>query len=123
MQPSDPSVPVLVDLVSRRAWVPLAIVVIHALVRLLKSPKLPAPFNRIPPNYRPWVAFVLGIVSGILQSVVTGTALADAIIGGLISAAFAAFGHDLFIEGVRGGQEIGGRKEPSSNASPSSIKG
>lgn len=99
MNPSD-----LITMIERRAWVPLAALVVGFLVRLLKSDtKLPI---TIPGVYRMWVAFGLGVVSGVLEHVATGVSWTSAIVGGLVSAAFAALGHDALIGSLRAGREL-----------------
>jgi hypothetical protein len=110
---------IITDLAQKHAWVALASFVIGLLVRLLKTDKatrLPVlgPYiAKIPKAQRPAVALLLGIVSGALNAVATGTLWRDALVGGLVSAAVAVFGHQWLVEGVRGGREVGKPKVPS----------
>lgn len=97
-------VPQLIELVKNHAWVPLAALVINLLVRQLRSDAA-LPIN-IPPRWRSWAAFALGVVSGILQAVITGTKWADAIIGGLLSAALAVFGHETIVTAGTNGKNV-----------------
>lgn len=97
----------ILDLIDKHAWPALSAVVIGILVRLFKSPSVPAPLDRIPPKARPLVALVLGVASGCLEAVVAGTPWQKALAGGLVAAALAVFGHQLVIEGARDGREIG----------------
>jgi len=94
----------LVDLIERRAWVPLASVVVFFLVRLMKSDtKLPI---NLPPLTRAWVALGLGVLSGVLEKVATGRTWTSAIVGGLVTGALAIIGHDTLIASLRKGREI-----------------
>lgn len=93
------------DLVAQHKWVAVAAVVIGTLTRLAKSDtKIPID---IPPRYRVWLAFGLGVASGVLEKMVDGgTTWTSAIVGGLISAALAVIGHNTVIDSIRGGKEI-----------------
>ncbi len=98
----------LAALLSAHKWVPAAALVIGLLVRLQKAGKLPG-LTRIPPNYRPWLALLLGVVSGVLDKVaVDSKTWTVALLDGLLSALIAVTAHDAIIEGLRGGKEIGG---------------
>jgi hypothetical protein len=102
--------PLILDLADKHAWPALATVVIGLLVRLLKSPAVPYPLDRIPANARPLVALLLGLASGCLEHVAAGTPWQTALVQGVVAAGLAVFGHQLVIEGARGGQEIGAPK-------------
>ncbi len=94
----------LLDAIAERRWLPVATIVIGLVVRLLKSDtKIPID---IPPRARVWLAFGLGIVSGILEKVITGVGWEPAILGGLGAAVVAIAGHDAFIASIRGGKEL-----------------
>lgn len=85
-------------------WV-FAALVVGLLIRLLKAnPKLE---ERFPARVRPWLAVALGVLAGVLNAVVAGTPLVRAIILGVVSGGAAVLGHDLVIEGLRDGKEIG----------------
>lgn len=94
-------------LIDARAWVPLAAVLVGAIVRLTKMGPLS---ERIPPAARPWIALGLGLVSGVLEAVLAGTPAAVAIAGGLISGTLAIAGHDTLVESLRKGKELGAPK-------------
>lgn len=86
------------------AWLPLAALVIGFLVRIAKN-DVPVPVN-IPARYRSIAAIALGILSGVVQAIVAGVSIPMALLQGLGAAMTAIAGHDVLIEGVRGGKEI-----------------
>ena len=96
----------LIELILAHQWVAAAAVIIGALMRLQKSGRLTLPWT-IPARWRPLAGLALGILSGALEAVVAGTPWDRAIVGGLVSAAVAALGHGVVIEGLRGGRELG----------------
>ncbi len=91
------------------AWVPAAALIIGALVRATKAGWWPEELH-IPKRARPWVVFALGWLSGSLDCLITGKAFWPATVGGLISALTAMGGHDLFVNSLRKGQELGASK-------------
>lgn len=94
----------LFALIRAHQWVAVAAVVIGFLTRLLKSDtKLPI---TLPPRVRPWLALVFGAASGMLETIVAGTPVDEALLGGLVAALTAIAGHDALIEGLRGGREV-----------------
>ncbi len=104
----DPaSITAALDLASREAWVPLTALLIGLVVRLLKLPLVPYPFDQIPPKYRSVVAVALGVLSSALDRIANGTPWRAALVSGLVAAALAVLTHDVVIEGLRGGREIG----------------
>ncbi|WP_394849723.1 hypothetical protein LZC95_20000 [Pendulispora brunnea] len=96
----------LVELLLDHKWVPFAALAIGAVVRVLKSD---TPLPTVPTAWRPWLALGLGAVAGVLQAVVGGTAWSKALLDGLTAALTAIAGHDLVIESLRGGKELGTR--------------
>src|SRR5690348_11552401 len=106
------------DLLVGEQWVGLGALVIALVVRLLKSEAVPPPFDRIPAKARPVVAVVLGVFSGALDKVVTGTPWRMALVGGLVSSALAVLGHDVVIEWLRKGRELGPKTGPLSVPPP-----
>ncbi len=90
-------------------WIALAAIVINLAVRLLKSGRIPALTEWIPPKARVLVALLLGFVAGGLDAVVQGTPWPDALVGGVVAAAVAVFSHDLFVEWLRDGRELLGK--------------
>src|SRR5574338_298624 len=105
MQPDQ-----LIALVIAHKWIAVAAVLIGAIVRALKQ-DTPIPIT-IVAKYRPWLALGLGQVSGVLQALSTGTPWKEALVGGLVSSVVAILGHDLVIESMRNGKELGAPKVP-----------
>ncbi|WP_394844032.1 DUF4231 domain-containing protein [Pendulispora brunnea] len=99
----------LLTLAAQGKWIVVGAIVIGAIVRLLKSD---TPLPTVPSQWRPWLALGLGAVAGILQAVAAGTPWQKALIDGLVSALTAIAGHDLLIESLRGGREIGSDRAP-----------
>jgi hypothetical protein len=97
----------LLDLALQHKWPALAAAAIGLLVRLLKSPAVPYPLSEIPAKARPLVALLLGLVSGVLEHVASGTPWPVALANGATSAAFAVLSHDVVVEYLRGGKELG----------------
>lgn len=93
------------DLIAKHQWVGLAALVIGLMVRLLKEDSTFPPFA-IPARWRPLLAMGLGVVSGVLQAVSTGTRWHDAILGGLVSAFVAIAGHDAIVGSIRDGKDV-----------------
>lgn len=95
----------VLDLVSRHQWVALAALLIGLLARVSKEDVSFPPFV-VPPRWRPYFVLGLGMLSGILQAVSTGTAWKDAMLGGLVSAFAAMAGHDVVVKSMRNGRDI-----------------
>ncbi len=89
---------------------------IGALVRMLKSNRIPF---AVPPRARPWLALGLGQLAGVVDAMARGTAWKSALLAGLLASVTAIVGHDVVIESVRGGAEIG--KPDGSTATPPTI--
>lgn len=115
--PNDFDTSQLAALLAAHKWVPASALVVGFLVWLQKKGKLPG-FNSIPPNYRPFLALGLGILSGVLNKIaVDSKTWLVAILDGVLSAIIAISAHDTLIEGLRNGKEIGGGGRPN----PSSV--
>jgi hypothetical protein len=97
----------LLDLALQHKWPAFAAAAIGLLVRLLKSPAVPYPLSEIPAKARPLVALLLGLASGVLEHVASGTPWPVALANGAASAAFAVLSHDVVVEYLRGGKELG----------------
>lgn len=95
----------LLDLAQRHEWVALAALVIGALVRVSKDDVSWFPIE-IPTRWRPVASLVLGLSSGVLQAVATGTAWTDALVGGLVSGVLAIAGHDTLVRALRNGKDV-----------------
>lgn len=95
----------LYDLLMTHKYWAFASVAVGLIVRLLKAHPVLA--EKLPSRVRPWIAVILGIIAGVLESIVAGTPILKALILGTISGGGAILGHDLFIEGLRNGKELG----------------
>lgn len=91
------------------AWPIVAAFVVGAIVRLVKSDKVPV---NVPSRWRPLLALALGVLSGAAEAVIAGTQWPDALLGGVISALVASGGHEVIIEAIRGGREVGAPPAP-----------
>ena len=100
-----------IALLAAHKWIALAAIVIGAVVRLLKSDG-PIPLT-VPSRWRPVLAVVLGVIAGVFDKVASGGAWTQAILGGLLAALTAISSHDVVIEGLRGGKELGAPKGPA----------
>lgn len=108
------------DLIAKHEWVGLAALVIGLIVRLLKEDTRFPPFA-LPARWRPLLAMGLGLASGVLQAVATGTPWRDAIVGGIVSGALAIAGHGTVVESARNGKDIpmpGLTKPPAAKGEP-----
>jgi len=94
----------LTNLALQHKWIAVSALVIGAFVRLLKSDG-PIPIN-VPARWRPVLALVLGLASAALAQVANGTPWRRALTEGLLAGVIAIVGHDVLVEGVRGGKEI-----------------
>lgn len=98
----DPQV--IMDMLQKRAWLPLGALAVGVATRLLRSDiKF---FPNVPPLYRVWACFGLGQIAGGLEAVIAGKTYKEAILWGLIQSVIAIIGHNTIIESLRGGKEI-----------------
>lgn len=81
-------------------------ILVGFLIRVLKSPSLPAPLSAIPPKARPSVAIVLGCALSGIESFASGKPAKVAVMEGASAAALAIMGHYLGIDVMRGGREL-----------------
>ena len=95
------------DQVRACIWVPLLALLIGALVRLVKWRAAPwwLPIS-VPPAGRVWFAFGLAVFWGLFVHM-GGVFWSAAIFGSFAAALLAIVGHDLFIESLRSGRELG----------------
>lgn len=103
----------LIQLLVLHKWLAASAAVIGLCVRLLKSD---SPVMPVPAAYRAWLALGLGAVSGVLDQIVNGTPVLQAVLGGLGSAMIAITGHETLIEGLRKGKEFGVKKDSGPSA-------
>jgi hypothetical protein len=110
----DPGqITLLIDALLSHQWVVVAAVVIHLIVRLLKSPRIPW-VSKIPPRVRTLIAVLLGFAGAGLQALAAGVDWRRALAENLIAALLAIVGHDVLIEWLRGGRELGQPKKGGS---------
>lgn len=93
----------LLALFRAHAWIALAALFIGALLRAVKG-DTPLPY--VTPRVRPWLALGLGLVAGVLNSLVAKVPLGTALFQGFAAAATAIAGHESLIESLRGGVEF-----------------
>ncbi len=84
------------------AWIPIAAIVVNVFVRISKLDAI-----GLPPKYRAWAALVGGIASGAIAKLAGGASWADAIVGGFAAGFGAISLHELGIESIRNGREVG----------------
>jgi hypothetical protein len=75
----------VVALIQAHAWVPLAALAIHVVLRLLEADVHPT-WLTVPPAWRPWLALALGQVAGVLDAVAQGATWRAAVVGGFVAA-------------------------------------
>lgn len=92
--------------VATLSWPVVGGAIIGMIVRLLKSERVPTPFDKIPPKLRPLFALALGALQAPIETIVSGTPWPTALVNGLLAAAFAVFAHQTVIEGLRDGKEV-----------------
>ena len=83
--------------------VALAALAIHLAMRMLKSGALNA---LIPGRYRPFIALFLGSIAMAVDALAVGTPVPEAALSAVVAVALAVLGHDVAIEGLRGGKEL-----------------
>lgn len=82
----------LVQLVAKHAWVPLAALVVHVVLRLLQQGVEPRWVN-LPERWKPIAVLVLGQLAAVLDMAAQGTALGWASLGGFVASAVVLLGH------------------------------
>lgn len=100
------------------AYLGLASLAIGATVRAIKTDTANGLLERfgfgpIPKRALPWVALGLGLVGGIVAALQQHQTLAESVataFGGIVSGGGAVAGHQLVIESIADGNEIGGSK-------------
>jgi hypothetical protein len=101
------------ELAQSGEWIAIGAIGVGLLVRLSKSDKFAAWFPvNVSAQWRSWAAMGLGVVYGVLQAVAGGKPWKTALVGGVVSALLAVSGHELIVESIRKGRELGERKAP-----------
>lgn len=102
----------LVAIALNHQWLLFTAALIGLVVRLLKLPHIPPPLDQLPAKARPLIALALGFVAAGLQHVAAGVPWRQALAEGLVAALAAICGHDIVIEWLRGGRELGAPSAP-----------
>jgi hypothetical protein len=88
-------------------WIVVAALVIGAIVAFAKQGWLSFWIaNHLPPATRPYLAMVLGVLGLSSAELAAHVPLVRALIDGLLAGITAMAGHQLVVEGARGGKEI-----------------
>lgn len=98
-------------------WLSLSSIAIGAAVRLIKSDRLDAVLARynipmVPRRALPWISLVLGIGAGVVAALTRHLGWSEALQEGLVSGALSIAGHELFVESIRDGKEVGASPTP-----------
>jgi hypothetical protein len=103
-----------IELAKSGGWVPLASLVIVILVRLSKTDTAVAWFPvNLQPRIRGAAALVLGFAAGIAKGLASGGGWPAALTGGLVAGMLAITAHEVVVEGIREGRDIGSPKTPA----------
>lgn len=102
--PVDPA-PALSDALFAHKWVLVAAIVIGIFVRLCKEDVTFLP--TLPARWRPVLALALGVIAGFLMKLEPGKTWSAALLEGGLSAFIAMGGHNVIIEALRNGRELG----------------
>jgi hypothetical protein len=90
-----------------KAYILLVALVAGALVAMTKGGWFTSwVANKIPPATRPWLALAISEVAMFATETQAGKAWQQVLMDGLMAAAVAVLGHQMGIEGLRGGKEI-----------------
>lgn len=105
-----------IALTKAHLWIPLASLFINVAVRLSKTDDVVAWFPvNLRPKVRPYLALGLGVLSGIVAGLKTGS-WGSAIAGGIVAGMLAITTHDVVVESIRNGRDIGVPKIPKQSS-------
>jgi len=112
MNPAD-----LGTLISQHKWIAATAVVVGLLTRLAKADTI---LPTVPARARVWLVLGLGIASGVLERVASGTTWTAALVDGLVGSLLAMLGHETVIASLRSGREfsVPGLTIPGASPSP-----
>jgi len=115
-----------IGLARGHSWIPLALLIVNAVVRIMKDDRAVAWCRlEIAPRYRAWAALVFGLVLGVLHKLSFGGTWGEAIVGGVVAGGGSTLLHELVIESIRRGRDVGIPKPvvpPPPGPPPLSIK-
>jgi hypothetical protein len=110
----------LVRLVRANIWIPAIAVIVGIIIRLAKSDPAVAWIKiYIPPERRALWAMGLAIAGAAAERLATGGTWYDAIAGGLVAGSGAIAGHEIIVDTLRKGRDIGIKKAPPPPPPPS----
>jgi hypothetical protein len=116
----------LFKLAGTHSWMAFAAAVAWILVRVAKDDRAVKWFPvQIAPRWRAWGAAIIGLAYGILHKLAAGGSWGEAIVGGLAAGNSATLAHELVIESIRRGRDVGIPKPvdpPPPGPPPLSIK-
>lgn len=105
---SDPtSIETVVQLVQAHAWWALGAIAIGGLVRLTKSDTPIPGWTGLAPAWRARLALGLGAVQVAVEALAASKPWQEALLDGALAALAAIAGHEVVVEGFRGGRELG----------------
>lgn len=108
-----------IRLAREHSWVPLAAVVVGIFVRLAKDDRVVRWFPlAIPPRWRAIIALSLGLTAGVLEALRGGDTWGSAIVGGVMAGVLPIAGHEIVVQGLRGGRDIGQPKATGPGSTP-----
>jgi hypothetical protein len=103
----------LVQALRANAWIPILTVVVGAIIRASKNDPAVARLKfYIKPENRPLWAMVWAIGLAALDRFATGGTWYDALAGGLVAGSAAIAGHEIVVNRMRKGRDIGIKKAP-----------
>lgn len=102
-----------VQLIRTHAWIPVLSIIVGAIIRASKNDPAVAKIKLfIKPENRPVWAMVFAVVLAALDRLAVGGTWYDAIAGGLVAGSGAIAGHEIIVNKVRKGRDMGIKKEP-----------
>jgi len=97
----------LVDALSHHSYAMFAALLVGLLVDFAKQGWFSSWLaRRLKPAWLPWVAIGLGVAGTVSTSFVSGKPIVAALMEGLAAGMAAIAGHEMLIEGLRGGREL-----------------
>lgn len=109
------------------SWVVLSSIIVWGLVRVSKDDRAVKWFPvEIAPLWRSWAALILGMAAAVIHKLWTHGPWPEVVPGGFSIGVLATYGHEIVIESLRKGRDIGVKKDdappPPPPKPPISIK-